>query len=109
MSDIVKIQIIFKETVNIKGQNLPYQDAFYMTQEEYAALKPETLSAMKAERIANWKSAVESVPVEVPLTKEQIQQQIASIEESKVALEAQKVELSAKLVAVEAQVEPLEK
>lgn len=105
MSDTVKIQLVFKETVKVKGQNLSYQDAFYFTQEEYAALSPEALRAKKDERIANWKNAVENPPKEVEPTAEQIQEQIDSLEAQKVSLVAQKADVVAKL---EAQVEPLE-
>lgn len=100
MSDQVRIQIIFKENVNIKGQTLPYQDAFYFTQEEYNALTSEQLREMKDERIANWKNAVENPPAAVEPTPEQIQEQIDNLESQKASLVSQKAEVVAKLEAV---------
>lgn len=72
MGDQVKIQLIFRQDVQINGSTIPYQDAFYFTQEEYATLTPERLQAMKDERVANWVSAIEN-PIEP--TPEQLQEQ----------------------------------
>ena len=71
--DTVRIQLLFDVEVEIHGQKMTYKDAFYLTQEQYAALTPAALQAMKDERVARWINAIENPPQQ---SEEQIQAEI---------------------------------
>jgi hypothetical protein len=89
----VRIQVLTKDIpVQVNGQTIKYNDAFYFSPEETAALDKEQMQAKVDERVNNWKTIVETQSTQVATkpTKEQLA-------ESKAQLEAQLQELNAQI------------
>ena len=92
--------VIRIEFAVVEGDNV-FCDALNLTQAEYDALKPGELEERQAVRFANWKQNVAVASVRVPTTEE-IEAQIAQLDEQKAELEAVKVDLVAKVGKVKA-------
>ena len=60
MSDSLKYQIQF----TIDRDNNHFCDALYFTPEEYNALKPDDIEALKEERYSNWVKVISTPPPE---------------------------------------------
>ena len=104
----VKVQVITKSTIDVNGQKIEYTDAQYLPAD---AVKPDgTLTkeasdkvvAEETARVARWEDAIKNPPKPKETTKEELQAQLASLEEQKSNLEAQKVEIQTKITAIEA-------
>jgi hypothetical protein len=88
--DKIRVQVVFKKQVDVKGQKIDYCDAFYFTQEDYAKLDEKTLQGMKDERVAGWKTQLENPPPAYEPTE-------ADLVKEKEAIEAQVAELQTRL------------
>lgn len=104
----VKIYIDYSTSVDIKGSKLPYNDAISVTAEEYEKLKAgdaaavAALEAEKVKRIAAWTECVKNPPAVKEPTVEDMQNELASLEEQKASIEARKTELTQKVAVLEA-------
>lgn len=89
-----QIQIRFTEKTE-KGE---YSDALYFPLDAYnnGEIKEEDIALEKATRVANWVEMIKNPPVAevVEKTPEELQAEIAALEQQALAIEQQKVELS---------------
>ena len=79
MADSVKVQVRFSKRT---AQGVEFNDALYFTQEEYAALSPEQLEAMKQARFDNWQEIVITASNRPPVvpTRQELEQRRAELE-----------------------------
>ena len=79
------IQVRFSEQTKY-GE---YQDALYYTEDEYAKLTEEDITAAKQARIDNWIQVVENPPIVVKPTKEELQAQETELQKQLTEIQEQ--------------------
>lgn len=103
MADKISIQIIFNETVDIKGNKMQFCDALYFDPELYEKLSQSDIDSLKKERVDNWVAVITAPqPEPVEPTEEELTSQIAELEAQVVSVQSMKEELATKLSAKQA-------
>lgn len=107
MADKVQIQIQFTK----EDKGLRFTDALYMSQAEYANIKPADLEKMKQDRFDSWLYLIQNPPVvpeptdEVKL--EEVTLQYEHIKQEKESLEERVLTSDAKLAQIDEQLTEL--
>lgn len=94
----VKIQIKFKRTYNKGGVNIDFNDAVYLTPDEYQNLTVEDVNSRINERFENWKNIVDNPPPEYQPTKEDLESEKVRLAESIAEIDKKIVDFDKKLV-----------
>ena len=90
MTDKISIQLTFQSQTS-HGE---FRDALYFTLEEWADIKEEDLTKKKQERIDNWINILENPVTPKEPTKEELTKQKEEIELQIASLENRKTELT---------------
>jgi len=102
----VRIQVLVRRDTS-EGR---FQDAIYLSADEFAAMTDQEIEDLKSARADSWCSMVKAARSAKPAepTAEDLAAMKASIEASRASLDAQLVEVEARLaIAVAAEAEPI--
>ena len=97
MKDEIRIQVRF----NIEEKGFSYHDAFYFTEAEYAALKPDDLEAQKRARFDGYVKAMQNLAEPAKPTDEELQAQLDELDRMRSEVVQRKAELAADLIAAD--------
>ena len=91
MKDEIRIQVRF----GIDEKGYTYRDAFYFTEAEYAALKPDDLEAQKRARFDGYVKAMQNMVEPQKPTDEELQAQLDELDRMRTEVMQKKAELAA--------------